>query len=177
MVIWTVGMLLRRRYDVVHAHEEAVFWCRWLKPIFRFRLIYDMHSSLPQQLHNFEFTKLRFVHWLFEKLETSAVRGSDAVIAICPALRDYARTLTDDHDKILLIENSIFEPVRVRRWGPKGRTAGRRHRRDAALEDWLEARPAERVIAYAGTLEVYQGIDKLIEAFALVAGRCPMRGC
>jgi glycosyltransferase involved in cell wall biosynthesis len=176
MVIWTVGMLLRRRYDVVHAHEEAVFWCRWLKPIFRFRLIYDMHSSLPQQLHNFEFTKLRFVHWLFEKLETSAVRASDAVIAICPALSDYARTLTDDHHKILLIENSIFEPVRVRDSGPKAGPQAVDTGVMQALEDWLAARPPERVIAYAGTLETYQGIDKMIESFALVARQAPDAG-
>ena len=177
MVLWTIGLLLRRRYDVVHAHEEAVFWCRWLKPLFRFRLIYDMHSSLPQQLHNFEFTKLRLVHWVFEKLETSAVRAADAVIAICPALVDYARTLTDRHEKILLIENSVFEPVRVR--GEDGGTKAATVADPGvmrALEDWLAARPANQVIAYAGTLEAYQGIDKLIEAFALVPREAPQAG-
>ena len=54
MILWTIGLLARHRYAVVHAHEEAVFWCRFLKPVFRFRLIYDMHSSLPQQLENFQ---------------------------------------------------------------------------------------------------------------------------
>ena len=44
-VLW---MLMTGRYDVVHAHEEAVFFCVMLRPIFRFKLIYDMHSSLPQ---------------------------------------------------------------------------------------------------------------------------------
>jgi glycosyltransferase involved in cell wall biosynthesis len=176
MVLWTIGLLIRRRYEVVHAHEEAVFWCRWLKPLFRFRLIYDMHSSLPQQLHNFQFTRLRFIHWVFEKLETSAVRASDAVIGICPALVDYARTLTDEHDKILLIENSIFEPVKV-----KGQQAGSNSTTAdpaviRALESWLAARPADQVIAYAGTLEAYQGIDKLIEVFALVPRAAPQAG-
>ena len=56
LAAWTVGLLRRRRYDVVHAHEEAMFFCRLLKPLFRFKLIYDMHSSLPQQLTNFRFT-------------------------------------------------------------------------------------------------------------------------
>jgi glycosyltransferase involved in cell wall biosynthesis len=176
MVLWTLGLLLRRRYDVVHAHEEAVFWCRWLKPIFRFRLIYDMHSSLPQQLHNFQFTRRRLIHWVFEKLENSAVRAADAVIAICPALSDYARTLTDDGDKVLLIENSIFEPVRIA--GAASTTASQPV--DFAmirkLESWLEARPASQVIAYAGTLETYQGIDKLIESFALAAPEMPQAG-
>jgi glycosyltransferase involved in cell wall biosynthesis len=178
MVLWTIGLLARRRFEVVHAHEEAVFWCRWLKPIFRFRLIYDMHSSLPQQLNNFEFTKIRFFHWLFERLETSAVRASEAVIAICPALRDYARTLTDDHEKILLIENSIFDPVQLAVSDEPGATD--RHMIDSeqlqTAERWLEERKPSEVIAYAGTLEAYQGIDKLIEAFAKVVARMPRAG-
>ena len=60
----TVGLLIRHRYDVVHAHEEAVFICRFLKPIFRFKLIYDMHSSLTQQLTNFNYTESRIVHYI-----------------------------------------------------------------------------------------------------------------
>lgn len=178
MLFWTIGLLARHRYRVVHAHEEAVFWCRWLKPVFRFRLIYDMHSSLPQQLHNFEFTRLRFIHWLFERLETSALRASDAIIAICPALGDHARKHTDDHDKILLIENSIFDPVRISDAqsgsvvGPQAADTKVSH----ALDEWFAARPANRVIAYAGTLEAYQGIDKLLESFALVARETPDAG-
>ena len=34
LVLWTVALLLRHRYDFVHAHEEAVFFCRFLKPLF-----------------------------------------------------------------------------------------------------------------------------------------------
>lgn len=178
MLVWTVALLLRRRYDVVHAHEEAVFWCRWLKPLFGFRLVYDMHSSLPQQLHNFEFTSLRIVHWLFEALEASAIRASDAVIAICPSLRDYARTLTQASDKVVLIENSLFEPVRVldptreppaAEEVPAAGLPGDYHR-------WRSGRAQNRVVAYAGTLEPYQGIDRLIEAFALVARQLPDAG-
>jgi glycosyltransferase involved in cell wall biosynthesis len=176
MMIWTVAMLLRRKYDVVHAHEEAVFWCRWLKPIFRFRLIYDMHSSLPQQLDNFNFTKIRFVHWLFETLENSAIRASDTVITICPALYDYAITLTHDTDKVLLIENSIFDPVRFAAAAKSPAESVHTVVDNAALTAWIERRPANQVITYAGTLEAYQGIDKLLEAFALVVRKVPQAG-
>jgi glycosyltransferase involved in cell wall biosynthesis len=180
MVVWTVGLLLRRRYDVVHAHEESVFWCRWLKPVFGFRMIYDMHSSLPQQLDNFKFTEIRFVHWLFEKLENAAVRKADTVITICPALQDYALTLTDDPDKILLIENSIFDPVRfavgTATEGNRTRAVAPGDPSDSPLDEWRRRRPADQVIAYAGTLEAYQGIDKLIEAFALVNKSVPQAG-
>lgn len=179
MVLWTIGLLLRNRYDVVHAHEEAVFWSRWLKPLFRFKLIYDMHSSLPQQLHNFDFTKSRLLHWIFEKLETGAVQKADAVIAICPSLYHYAQSLTSEQDKVFLIENSIFEPVKVRgssQSQPEGTARQHTNGEASAADRWLAHRSAEKVIAYAGTLEAYQGIDKLIESFALVARQMPEAG-
>lgn len=175
MAAWTIGLLLRGRYDVVHAHEEAVFWCRWLKPVFRFKLIYDMHSSLPQQLHNFQFTKLRIVHWLFERLENSAVRAADAVITICPALRDYARTLTRNDGKVFLIENSLCDPVRfaTRNYGTGNPGPEDESLRAASVEQWAGARNPARLVAYAGTLEVYQGIDRLLEAFSVVVRELP----
>lgn len=173
MVVWTVGMLVRHRYDAVNAHEEAVFWCRWLKPLFRFRLIHDMHSSLPQQLDNFQFTALRIFHWLFETLERSAARAAEAVVVVCPALLEYAKTLTSDHEKIVLIENSLFDPVRI----AKDQPASSQHiAQIEAAEQWLSSRRREHVVCYAGTLEVYQGIDRLLDAFSIVTQRLPDAG-
>jgi glycosyltransferase involved in cell wall biosynthesis len=92
MLLWVLGLLLRRRYDFVHAHEESVFFCRYLQPIFRFKLVYDMHSSLPQQLTNFGFTTSRSLIRVFAMLENSCLRHADAVITICPGLAEHARS-------------------------------------------------------------------------------------
>ena len=81
-----IGALLRRRYRLVHAHEEAVFLALLLRPFFRYRLVYDMHSSLPQQMTNFRFTRSRFWIGLLERWETAALRRADGVITICPEL-------------------------------------------------------------------------------------------
>ena len=164
MVLWTIGMLARHRYAVVHAHEEAVFWCRFLKPIFRFRLIYDMHSSLPQQLENFRFTKSKLLIGIFKKLEDSCLRAADAVITICPDLRDYALESGVDEDRHLLIENSIFDDVRL---AGKAQAAPRSEESGATVE----FDPAHPVILYAGTFEAYQGIDILVRAFERVHRR------
>lgn len=161
MVLWTIGMLARHRYAVVHAHEEAVFWCRFLKPIFRFRLIYDMHSSLPQQLENFRFTKSKLLIGIFKKLEDSCLRAADAVITICPDLRDYALACGVDEDRHLLIENSIFDDVRL---AGKAQAASRPEASGATVD----FDPAHPVIVYAGTFEAYQGIDILVRAFERV---------
>ena len=178
MVLWTVGLLVSGRYKTVYAHEEAVFWCRWLKPLFRFRLIYDMHSSLPQQLSNFQFTNSRLVHWVFEKLERSAVRVAEVVIVVCPALLVHARSIADDDGKILLIENSLTQPVETCGESPgrgggtdAGGLAG-----DAAVERWINSRARGQLIAYAGTLEPYQGIDLLLAAFSMAVRELPHAG-
>ena len=161
MFLWTIGLLLKHRHSVVHAHEESVFWCRFLKPLFRFRLIYDMHSSLPQQLTNFKFTKSRFLIGAFKWLEDNALRAADAVITICPDLRDYALSTGLSGDRHLLIENSIFDDVRLKR-------------KAAATPGGASAQtfdPRSPVILYAGTFEAYQGIDVLVRAFAIVAAK------
>ncbi len=158
MVFWTIGLLARHRYRVVHAHEEAVFWCRPLKWLFGFRLIYDMHSSLPQQLDNFKFTKSGLLVRIFRSLEDSALRAADAVITICPDLRDYALKSGVEPARHLLIENSIYEDVRL-----KAQPAGSAEGKPRVPVTFS---PAETVILYAGTFEAYQGIEILVQAFA-----------
>jgi glycosyltransferase involved in cell wall biosynthesis len=159
MLIWTLGLIIKNRYPIVHAHEEAVFWCRPLRRLFGFRLIYDMHSSLPQQLDNFRFTKSRLIVRIFQALEDSCLKAADAVITICPALRDYALESGVSPARQLLIENSIFDDVRLKQ-SSEDHGAGR----PAAVE-FDSAHP---VILYAGTFEAYQGIEILVHAFARV---------
>ena len=159
LAAWAVALLARNRYSFVHAHEESVFICRILKPLFGFKLTYDMHSSLPQQLTNFDFTRSRLLIGLFDRLESSCLRIADAVITISPALADYACERMPDTGRHFLIENSIFEEVRLKRPRPHRDTA----------KGWEQKIPAGRpIVAYAGTFESYQGLELLIEAFAVL---------
>lgn len=148
--------LLRRRYDFVHVHEEAVFLC-W--PLFFLgpKLVYDMHSSLPLQLVAYRWDRIPllvpFVHWL----ERQALRRVDALITISPSLAEYALRLIPDSGRHLLIENSIFDPPHVA--GQPGTTPP---------SAWLERLPKDgRIVAYAGTFEPYQALDLLVEAVAI----------
>lgn len=157
------GLLATRKYDFVHAHEESVFFLRWLKPLFGFKLVYDMHSRLPEQLHNYQFSKSRLLHWLFERLEQSCLRASDAVITICPELQQYALARMPEPRRHFLIENSIFEPVRVRAPDQAPHPAG----------PAMPLPEGHRIIAYAGTFEAYQGLAILLQAFVDVHEHCP----
>jgi len=166
MVLWTIALLVRHRYKVVHAHEEAVFWCRALKPLFRFRLIYDMHSSLPQQLSNFKFTESGLLIKTFKVLEDSCLRAANAVITICPDLRDYALNAGVNPRQHLLIENCIFDDVQLKAVQTKEGAALKAPPR-------FVFDPAHPVILYAGTFEAYQGIEVLVQAFGKVTVQRP----
>jgi len=158
-------LLIRNKYDLVHAHEEAVFFARFMKPLFGFKLIYDMHSSLPQQLTNFNFSSSQFLIGLFKQLEDSCLRASDGVITICPDLYDYVNSIIEDKNKHFLIENSIFEEVKLKDSG------------DGSIEELKKTLPPElfnkELIVYAGTLEHYQGIDLLVKGIKFVASARP----
>ncbi len=160
MIAWTIGLLLRYRYHAVHAHEEAVFWCRVLKPLFSFRLIYDMHSSLPQQLSNFKFTKSRVLIHTFRVLENTSLRAADAVVTICPDVRDYVLQMGVDPARHLMIENSIFDDVRLKSTAADDAGSG--------PSPEVVANPRQPTVFYAGTFEPYQGIDVLVRAFTQV---------
>lgn len=166
IVIWTVFLLIRNRYDFVHAHEESIFFCIFLKPIFRFKLIYDMHSSLPQQLTNFQFTKLKALISLFKLLEDKSIDIADAVITICPDLSDYVNGIIKNKEKHLLIENSIFDTVKLKN---SNYSKGLNSQNKLPIEIPKGVTP----IVYAGTLEAYQGIDILIKSLKHVIEKVP----
>ena len=163
LLSWTVALLVRHRYDVVHAHEESVFFARYLRPIFGFKLIYDMHSSLPQQLTNFSFTRSKLLIGLFGWFEDAALKESDAVITICPELAEYAEPRMPNPSRHFLIENSIFDEVRLK--SPPDAVP--------ATPDPAATPPGRELVVYAGTFEAYQGLELLIRAFAEAHARRP----
>lgn len=163
IIIKMIWLLTTRKYDVVHAHEEAVFFAWFLKPIYRYKLIYDMHSSLPQQLTNFKFTTSKTLIGLFKYLEDRCLHSAEAVITICPDLRDYVDSIITKKEKHFLIENSIFEPIKLK--NPS-------EIKDAVTDDKFAlngfVQQNEKLLVYAGTLEKYQGIDILVKAMEKV---------
>src|SRR5262249_43554421 len=76
-----------KRYQIIHAVEESVFIALVLKWLFKIPYVYDMDSSLAQQLvekHPFlsPFTRL------FNFFEGLAVRNAKAVVPVCAALAE-----------------------------------------------------------------------------------------
>ena len=120
-----------------------------------------MHSSLPQQLSNFNFTRLKILIKTFTWLENKSLAASDAIITICPDLYNYVESVLPGNDKNFLIENSIFEPVRL------ANASAANSANEQSPPVTIPASFTCRVV-YAGTLESYQGIDILVQSIPYV---------
>ena len=146
----------RGGYDAIHSHEEAgvagVLLARWLK----LPHLYDMHSSLPQQLSNFRFAGAALARGIFERAEGFMIGGSGAVITICQDLQDTVVGMGHG-DRAVLIENVMG--------GDVDETAG--PGRETVRRQW-GIDPTAPLVLYTGTFETYQGLDLLLDAVAVL---------
>jgi len=153
--------LLTHRYDLLDCHEEAGLMGVLLGWLFSVPVLYDMHSSLPEQLSNFQYSRNRVLRSLFDWAERVTVKGSDAVIVVCPYLKDVVSRI-DREKPCFLIENS---PLAESGEGIPDDEA-LRIRRELGLEGAF-------VIHYSGTFEAYQGLPLLYGAFRILAETIP----
>ncbi|MGD0783414.1 MAG: glycosyltransferase, partial [Candidatus Aminicenantales bacterium] len=161
MALGAFGALARRGYDLVYSHEEAAFFGVVLARMFGKPHLYDMHSSLPQQLANFQFSTSPLLKSVFTGLEDAVLKYSGSVIVICRDLFDYVKG-KGFSDKAVFLENFMdFNDFEERPASPGTIAAIRRE----------TAPDGEKIILYAGNFEPYQGIPLLIEAMARVKGR------
>src|SRR5438093_13634596 len=93
LLVTALRRALTTRYDAVHSHEEAGLIGVTLAALLRVPHLYDMHSSLPQQLSNFAFSRSRLVRRVFVAIERLMIHQSRVVIVICPALEETVRAI------------------------------------------------------------------------------------
>ena len=159
---WPVYLATRRAlakggYDLLHSHEEAAMFCAPLARRHGLPHVYDMHSSLPQQLRNFGAFNFAPVRWLFSSLEEYVLRTCDGVITICQDLADVAVPHCRDKPHAM-IENT----------GDDAKVF------DADTTAVAAQLPRDgRIVLYTGTFEHYQGIDLLLDAFKLLLPQVP----
>lgn len=170
LTVTAIRQVFRSRYDAVHSHEEGVVIGVALARALGIPHLYDMHSSLPQQLSNFGFSQSRLLGGLFRWIERLAIRRSRVVVVICPHLEDVVRGV-DPAARTVLIENAPGAGDTA------GTASGRQGREELGLA------PSTPMVLYTGTFEAYQGLDLLFAAarrvveqepatrFVLVGGR------
>jgi glycosyltransferase involved in cell wall biosynthesis len=161
LTLTAIRRALSERYDVIHSHEEAGFIGAVLAMILRLPHLYDMHSSLPQQLSNFAFSRSRLIRWVFMAIERFMIRRSRVVIVICPALEETVRGI-EPRARTVLIENAPGSaedeatPVQA-----------------VAVRTALGLSASTPIVLYTGTFEAYQGLDLLFDAMAIVHRALP----
>lgn len=161
MLLKAIQMLMTKRYDVIHSHEEAAFFSMFLAWIFRLSHLYDMHSVLSKQLGNFNFGNHPLFIKAFEILERMVLRTCRAVITVGPDLEEYVRRV-DPNIRVVTIENialhayqTSIQPDEVERLKSKHCLEGR------------------LPIVYTGTYERYQGLDMALDCIHIVKREFP----
>ena len=160
IALTSIRRVLSERYDAVHSHEEGSFIGIVLAGLLGIPHLYDMHSSLPQQLGNFAFSKSRLLKGAFSWMERLVIRRSKVVIVICPQLEETVRGIDRDVPTVL-IENAPGSGDTPREG------SGTRVRSAIGLA------ADTPIVLYTGTFEAYQGLDLLFAAARLVAAARP----
>jgi glycosyltransferase involved in cell wall biosynthesis len=169
---WRLLTLTRQhRYDVLHAVEEAVFLSLLVRAVrggrrrldgsldrLGCRVVYDMDSSLPEQLLG-KYRSLHRLDGLLRRLERLAIARSDLVLAVCEDLavrvRGYATATPVD----------VLEDVSLLGEGAAG-----------TVEDLRRDLPNNgALVMYVGNLEHYQGVDLLLDAVATLPKSTPLK--
>ncbi len=150
------AMVASNTYDCIHAVEESVFMAQAIGKRHAIPYIFDMDSSMPQQIVD-KISLAKPLLPLMRKIEAAAIHHAAAVVPMCDALADTARSLGARHvevlhDVSLLPEN--YQP------NPK-----QGFRKALNLNG--------PTLLYLGNLESYQGIDLLLSSFALAANSAP----
>lgn len=155
-----VWRLARGRYDLIYAHEEGAFISLAVAPLFGLPVVYDMHSSLPRQITEWNFSRSQAVIGFFRWVERFILRRSLAVVAISPGLAEAARSV-DPGVRVVTIVNKFDLDAEA---GPG----------DAArIRKELGLSADQPVVLYTGSFVKLQALDLLVKGIPTVAAAVP----
>jgi glycosyltransferase involved in cell wall biosynthesis len=145
-------LLRKRRYVAIHAVEEMAFiavgWRGHGCPV-----IYDMQSSLPDQLRSHRLFRLAPVQRVFRRFERWLVANAEAIV--CSAgLKEHVRSIHPTArvtEMMYMTAVSLPDPALVRK-----------------LRAEIGLATDAQVVLYSGTFEPYQGLDLLLAAMPAV---------
>lgn len=149
-LLWRLVTLTRREhYDVLHAVEEAVFLGLLVRGLGS-RVVYDMDSSLPEQLLG-KYGALRALGGMLHRVERFAIERSDLVMAVCEDLAVRARAYATGTPIDVVEDVSLLGDDRA----------------SSEVESLRRDLPDGALLAlYVGNLEDYQGVGVMLEALA-----------
>jgi len=157
MFLAFIRLLRRNEYDLVHAGEESAFFALLARRFSGVPYAYDLDSSIAQQL-------VESRPWLsglghrFDRVERAMIREALVAFPVCEALADLCREHGARRVVPLYDISQLSEPDAPR---------------TGVLRDELGAEDDDLLVLYTGNLEPYQGVDLLVEAFAIAVREEP----
>lgn len=157
-----VPELLRRLgeggYCCIHAVEEAAFLAVLLGRRFRVPVIYDMQSSLPEQLAKHIAFRGAVAQLALRRMERWLLLHADSVVSSA-GLAQRVRALAPG--------------VRLREWQYSATLPAASTDEVAALRRSIGVPEGRPVVLYSGTFEPYQGLPELLAAIPHVRAEIP----
>ncbi|MGA9292631.1 MAG: glycosyltransferase family 4 protein [Ignavibacteriaceae bacterium] len=148
MFISAWKMVIKNRYDYVHAGEEAVFFAMLFKSLFRIPYIYDLDSSIAQQIVEKK-PFLRFLAPVFNYLEKMAIVHAEINLPVCNALAELCEKQGSQKTFTIHDISQLKNP---------GASSKGFLKKDLNINN--------DILMYIGNLESYQGIDLLLKSFS-----------
>lgn len=139
----------KHHFDLVHAVEEAVFLAKIFKTLYGMPFIYDMDSSLSEQVAD-KVPALGFCRYFMERVEKYAIKDSLGIVAVCGSLEEKVKRMVPDSMVVRLEDISLLNDNKV----------GEEDVKAACNITGL-------CMLYVGNLEKYQGIELLLHSFSL----------
>jgi glycosyltransferase involved in cell wall biosynthesis len=157
LALTTWRLIAGKRFDVVHAIEESVFFALPSARLRRIPVIYDLDSWLSDQLAYGGRLRNGAILSFVRRMERAALRRSRLAITVSASLSDAVHAMEPNVPIAQIEDCPLDEALRA----PD-------HTRIASLRASYSLGD-RRAVVYTGNLESYQGIGLLLDAFALVA--------
>jgi glycosyltransferase involved in cell wall biosynthesis len=161
LALLVARLLIRRRFDVVHAVEESLFFTLPLARLRGVPLIADLDSCLSDEIARGGTLRTSVVQRAARAVERAALRRATLAITVCRALSE------------MVAERAPSLPVeQIEDCPPEGSD----RRPDPAVQAELRRRfnPEGAPLAvYTGNLASYQGIGLLFDAVSVLVARLP----
>ena len=143
-------LVLKNRYDVIHAVEESSFMAMVARIVRRTPYVVDMDSLMSAQIID-RYPWLTHIAPFLQWLESRPIRSAMMVVPMCDRFAEEAQKYIDPESVMVLRDVSLVH----------------KNEESGAIDALPEQLNTDGfVVMYIGNLETYQGIDLLLESFA-----------
>ncbi|HEX5042461.1 MAG TPA: glycosyltransferase [Candidatus Polarisedimenticolaceae bacterium] len=146
MLFWTVS---RERYLCIQAVEEAAFPAAWIGRLRGVPVVYDMQSSMAEQLARHPLLRAGPLQAFFRRCERWLLRRADFVVGSV-GLGDHVQ--------------AVAPAARWREWRFADPPGPRATGEQLNLRRKLGIPAGAPVVLYGGNFHPYQGVDRLLDA-------------